>query len=101
MSNGSLKYGRYKGAASVAAKFTATTPSGGGGDNSYGLENIIAAVLYLSDLDEITLLESADYQLPTFFSNVGGGAGLILGLSFASILGGLDLMVVMLSNGLK
>ena len=95
-----MKYGRYKGAASVAAKFTATTPSGGG-DNSYGLENIIAAVLYLSDLDEITLLESADYQLPTFFSNVGGGAGLILGLSFASILGGLDLMVVMLSNGLK
>ena len=83
----------------MAAKHTATAP--GDGDNTYGLENIIAAVLYLSDLDEITLLESGDYQWATFISNVGGGAGLILGLSVASILGGIDLMLVTICNFIR
>jgi len=44
------------------------------------LEHVIAAVLYLSDLDEITLLEIEDYKWSHFSSDIGGGAGLILGV---------------------
>ena len=46
----------------------------------YGLEHVIAAVLYLSELDEITLQETKDYKRTHFMSDIGGGAGLILGI---------------------
>ena len=71
------KYGRYKNAAKVAEEQTNMTNST---EEVYGLEHVIAAVLYLSDLDEITLLEIEDYKWSHFSSDIGGGAGLILGI---------------------
>jgi len=65
-------------------------------------------------LDEITELEIEDYKWSHFSSDIGGGAGLILGIrcsyciltykyefSMASILGVVDLAIVLLIKTLK
>ena len=77
---------RYKYAESVANEQTSSCNNQTDDCNqTYGLEHVIAAVLYLSELDEITLQETKDYKRTHFMSDIGGGAGLILGIRYASL----------------
>ena len=73
------------------------------------MESMSAAVLFIPDQSEITHLETADYRwsanscifarifysaLDQFLSDVGGAAGLVLGVSLATLVGFLDCCLV-------
>ena len=53
-----------------------------------------AVVVYLAEVNEVTHLEVAQYTIEQFLSDVGGAAGLVLGVSLATLVGFLDCCLV-------
>ena len=54
-----------------------------------------AVVVYLAEVNEITHLEVAQYSIEQFLSDVGGAAGLFMGMSMATVLGTFDCISMM------
>ena len=50
-------------------------------------------VIYMTEVDEVCYTEVAEYGIENFLSDVGGTAGLILGMSFATVIGLVDILV--------
>ena len=57
--------------------------------------NMSAVVVYLAEVNEITHLEVAQYSIEQFLSDVGGAAGLFMGMSMATVLGTFDCISMM------
>lgn len=81
---GLIEYGQYKLVAELASRIAIDT------------KQISAAVIYLLDDRETTNEEISDYAWEQFLSDVGGSAGLVLGLSFATIFGIFDFLIAVL-----
>ena len=54
-----------------------------------------AVVVYLAEVNEVTHLEVAQYTVEQFLSDVGGAAGLFMGMSLATVLGTFDCIMMM------
>ena len=54
---------------------------------SQTVETMSAGVLYLSEVVETTHEEIPDYGPEKFFADIGGAAGLVLGMSVATLAG--------------
>ena len=50
-------------------------------------------VIYMTEVEEVCYTEVAEYGIENFLSDVGGTAGLILGMSFATVIGLVDIMI--------
>ena len=50
-------------------------------------------VLYMTEVDEVVYTETPEYGIDSFLSDVGGTAGLILGMSFATVIGLIDIVL--------
>ena len=55
-----------------------------------------AVVVYLAEVNEVTHLEVAQYTIEQFLSDVGGAAGLFMGMSLATVLGTCDFIFLMI-----
>ena len=55
--------------------------------------------VYLAEVNEITHLEVAQYSIEQFLSDVGGAAGLFMGMSLATVLGTFDCVSMMVYEG--
>ena len=62
--------------------------------------NMSAVVVYLAEVNEITHLEVAQYSIEQFLSDVGGAAGLFMGMSLATVLGTFDCISLMIYEGI-
>ena len=63
----------------------------------YGaVQNMSAVVVYLPEVNEVTHLEVAEYTIEQFLSDVGGAAGLFIGMSLATVLGTCDFIFLMI-----
>ena len=58
------------------------------------VQNMSAVVVYLPEVNKVTHLEVAEYTIEQFLSDVGGAAGLVLGVSLATLVGFLDCCLV-------
>ena len=64
---------------------------------AYGVvQNISSVVVYLPEVNEVTHLEVAEYTIEQFLSDVGGAAGLFIGMSLATVLGACDFIFFMI-----
>ena len=59
------------------------------------MNNMSAVVVYLAEVNEVTHLEVAQYTVEQFLSDVGGAAGLFMGMSLATVLGTFDCIMMM------
>ena len=50
-------------------------------------------VLYMTEVDEVVYTQTPEYGLDLLLSDVGGTAGLILGMSFATVIGLIDIIL--------
>lgn len=50
-------------------------------------------VIYMTEVEEVCYTEVAEYGIENFLSDVGGTAGLILGMSFATVIGLVDILI--------
>ena len=60
------------------------------------VHNMSAVVVYLAEVNEVTHLEVAQYTIEQFLSDVGGAAGLFIGMSLATVLGACDFIFFMI-----
>lgn len=65
------------------------------------VHNMSAVVVYLAEVNEVTHLEVAQYTIEQFLSDVGGAAGLFMGLSFATVLGTCDFIFMMIYESIQ
>ena len=61
--------------------------------------NLKPYIVYLAEVNEITHLEVAQYSIEQFLSDVGGAAGLFMGMSLATVLGTFDCVSMMVYEG--
>ena len=50
-------------------------------------------VIYMTDVEEVCYTEVPEYTREDFLSDIGGSAGLILGMSVATVIGFLDIVI--------
>ena len=60
-----------------------------------------AVVVYLAEVNEVTHLEVAQYTIEQFLSDVGGAAGLFMGMSLATVLGTCDFIFLMVYESVQ
>ena len=60
------------------------------------VQNMSAVVVYLPEVNKVTHLEVAEYTIEQFLSDVGGAAGLFIGMSLATVLGTCDFIFLMI-----
>ena len=60
-----------------------------------------AVVVYLAEVNEVTHLEVAQYTIEQFLSDVGGAAGLFMGMSLATVLGTCDFIFLMIYESVQ
>ncbi|CBY40809.1 unnamed protein product, partial [Oikopleura dioica] len=70
-----VQYGNYKDAAKIVRS------------SRINVENMSAAVVYLAEVRGTVHEEVPDYGSEQFLSDVGGAAGLVLGMSLTSVIG--------------
>ena len=83
MVKSSLQFRNYKDAAVIIKQAGAV------------VNNMSAVVVYLAEVNEVTHLEVAQYTVEQFLSDVGGAAGLFMGMSLATVLGTFDCVMMM------
>jgi len=65
------------------------------------VHNMSAVVVYLAEVNEVTHLEVAQYTIEQFLSDVGGAAGLFMGMSLATVLGTCDFIFLMIFESIQ
>ena len=65
------------------------------------VHNMSAVVVYLAEVNEVTHLEVAQYTIEQFLSDVGGAAGLFMGMSLATVLGTCDFIFLMIYESVR
>ena len=60
------------------------------------VQNMSAVVVYLPEVNKVTHLEVAEYTIEQFLSDVGGAAGLFIGMSLATVIGTCDFIFLMI-----
>ena len=65
------------------------------------VHNMSAVVVYLAEVNEVTHLEVAQYTIEQFLSDVGGAAGLFMGMSLATVLGTCDFIFLMIYESVQ
>ena len=65
------------------------------------VHNMSAVVVYLAEVNEVTHLEVAQYTIEQFLSDVGGAAGLFMGMSLATVLGTCDFIFLMVYESVQ
>ena len=65
------------------------------------IQNMSAAVVYLPEVNQVTHLEVAEYTIEQFLSDVGGAAGLFIGMSLATVIGTCDFIFLMIYESVR